>query len=204
MDKIQAVLEKYLPFGTSGIITEWIYDYRIHLHIKRNRRTKTGDYRAPSKDDPRHRISINHNLNPYSFLITLVHEIAHRVVWEKYGRKILPHGNEWKKEFKQLMQSFLTQKVFPEILLITVVQYLENPAASSNADAQLVRVLRQYDPDSQSLILEDLEQGALFTLGDGRVFRKGELRRKRFCCVCITNKKTYLVNGIAQVFPVNQ
>jgi hypothetical protein len=48
--------------------------------------------------------------------MTLIHEIAHLVAFEKYGRNIKPHGQEWKHTFQQLMvpysrdlsQSFIT------------------------------------------------------------------------------------------------
>lgn len=203
MDKIQEVLERYLPAGTANIITDWIYDYRVHLHIKRNRRTKSGDYRPPSGEHPKHRISINHNLNPYAFLITMVHELAHRVVWEKYSGKASPHGNEWKNEFKKMMHGFLIAKVFPEELHLAVAIYMENPWASSSGDAELVRVLRKFDKNNSSdVLLEDLEEGRLFSIGDNRVFKKGKLQRKRFYCECISNHRIYLVNGIAQVLPI--
>jgi predicted SprT family Zn-dependent metalloprotease len=36
-------------------------------------------------------------------LITLIHEISHLVAFEKFGRNIKPHGNEWKYSFQRLM-----------------------------------------------------------------------------------------------------
>jgi predicted SprT family Zn-dependent metalloprotease len=43
----------------------------------------------------KHEITVNSNLNKYKFLITLIHEISHLVAFEKFGRNIKPHGNEW-------------------------------------------------------------------------------------------------------------
>lgn len=203
MDKILAVLEKYLPGGTARAITDLIVEYRIHLHIKRDRRSKAGDYRAPIPDDPRHRISINYNLNPYAFLITLVHELAHRTAFEKYGRTSSPHGKGWKLEFQRLMQPFLNNGTFPPDLLPAVRNYMSNPMASSGSDMDLVKALRNYDTRSTGMcLLEELPAGSLFTLGDDRIFRKGELQRKRYMCNCVTNRKNYLVHAIAEVFPV--
>jgi len=205
MDKIRTILDRYLPPGKSELLIDWIVTYRIHLHIKRDRRSKAGDYRAPTPDDPTHRISINYNLNPYAFLITLVHEFAHRTAFEKYGRKASPHGKEWKSEFQRLMVPFLADDTFPEGLHAAVNGYMRNPKASSGGDMALVKALRLYDTDLQEgLFLEELPEGALFNLGDVRVFRKGELQRKRFLCKCISNKKSYLVHAIAQVFPVEE
>ena len=47
------------------------------------------------------------NLNPYRFLMTLVHEVAHLVAFQKYGRAIKPHGKEWKFTFQTLMLPFI-------------------------------------------------------------------------------------------------
>jgi len=205
MDRIRSVLERYVPPGTAGALAELIVEYHIHLHIKRNRRTKAGDYRAPSSADPKHRITINYNLNPYAFLITLVHELAHRTAFEKYGRQTAPHGIEWKREFHQLMQAFVVGQVFPEKLRLALIKYLKNPAASTGGDKNLAKILREYDPESpDEMLLDDLPEGALFTLGEKRIFRKGELRRTRYLCPCLTNKRNYLVDGMAQVYPVEE
>jgi SprT protein len=205
MDKIRSVLEGYLPQGAAETMAEWIVEYRIHLHIKRDRRTKAGDYRAPTAQDPKHRISINYNLNPYAFLITLVHEIAHRTAFEKYSRNISPHGKEWKMEIHRLMQPFLAGNVFPEEIKGALIKYLKNPAASTGGDKQLAKLLHQYDPEKpDEILLENLPEDTLFNLGDKRVFRKGALRRTRYLCFCLTNKRNYLVDGIAQVYPIEE
>jgi SprT protein len=205
MDNIRSVLERYLPPGTAELFTDWVYEYRIHLHITRDRRSKCGDYRAPTHDDPRHRISINHNLNPYAFLLTLAHEIAHLAVREKYSPRVKPHGEEWKKEFRRFMYPFLAGNTFPPELRIVVIRHMEKAWASSGTDLSLSRALRKYDREEEKNIVfvEDLEPGTLFRIGDTRVFRKGELLRKRYRCECITNRKIYLVNGNAQVFTIN-
>ena len=49
-------------------------------------------------------ISINNNLNPYSFLITLTHELAHAFVYRNYKNTRDPHGKKW-----QLMFNVTTQ-----------------------------------------------------------------------------------------------
>jgi predicted SprT family Zn-dependent metalloprotease len=47
--------------------------------------------------------------------MTLIHEIAHLVAFEKYGRNIKPHGQEWKHTFQQLMVPYIHQKFIPII-----------------------------------------------------------------------------------------
>ena len=59
-------------------------------------------------------IKINRDLNQYSFLITLVHELAHASIWIKFGRRVKPHGDEWKSEFQRMMLPFLNPDFFPE------------------------------------------------------------------------------------------
>ena len=39
-----------------------------------------------------HRISVNGNLNKYSFLITLIHELAHLLTFTQYKNRVDPHG----------------------------------------------------------------------------------------------------------------
>jgi SprT protein len=206
MDRIRQVLERYLPPGTEDVFAGWIRDYRIHLRITRNRRSKAGDYRAPTPEDPRHRISINHDLNPYAFLITLAHELAHRVVREKYPPRTMPHGPEWKREFRELMLPFLSGNTFPQELRAVVSRHLTKISASSGSDLALSRALRKYNPPERqaAVMVEEIEYGTLFSLGDKRIFRKGHRIRKRYHCECVTNHKIYLVNGNAEAIMLNQ
>lgn len=203
IEKVRAVLERYLPPGTAERLSAWVVEYRIHLHIRRDRRSKAGDYRGPVPGDPKHRISINYNLNPYAFLITLVHEFAHRTTFEKYGPRVNPHGAEWKAEFQRLMKPFLTTDVFPEDVLAALCHYMANPKASTAGDNRLVRVLHHYDRhEEKGVLLEELPSGSLFKTGGGKVFRKGELQRKRYLCQCLSNKRMYLVPAISEVIPL--
>lgn len=191
------VLRKYIPEAAVERIADWIILYGVHLKITRDRSTKLGDFR-PSNSARGHHISVNHNLNPYAFLITLVHEFAHLETWVRHGRNVRPHGTEWKQHFKTLMQPFLHPSVFPSQVLPVVTGYLHNPAASSCTDEQLIRVLRQFD-DEPALLLADIPDQALFRLKTGRVFRKGQQRRKYFHCIEQESNRPYLVSPLAEV-----
>ena len=96
--------------------------------------------------DGRHQITVNSSLNTYRFLITLIHEIAHLVAFEKYGRYIKPHGIEWKRTFQQLMLPYINPEVFPSKLLPVIAHHFKNPRASSDTDEKLAYALKQYDP----------------------------------------------------------
>ena len=75
-------IANFLPEDCAEYVIEYLQTYSVHLTVTRKRVTVLGDYRAKHKDLP-HRISVNGNLNRYSFLITLLHEIAHLLTFEK-------------------------------------------------------------------------------------------------------------------------
>ena len=68
-------LEQFLPSGTGEAVLHYLHEYKVHLTIARERKSILGDYRHRTHQQ-NHRISVNGNLNPYAFLVTLLHEIA--------------------------------------------------------------------------------------------------------------------------------
>ncbi|MGD1981060.1 MAG: SprT-like domain-containing protein, partial [Flavobacteriaceae bacterium] len=72
----------------------------VPVIITKKRVTKHGDFRR--KKNGEIAITINHTLNPYRFLITLIHELAHYQVYKTNGFNIKPHGEEWKNSFRML------------------------------------------------------------------------------------------------------
>ena len=197
MDKIN-VLAQYLPAAAAPIISKWIDYFQCEFKISKSRATKLGDYRHPFKDNG-HKISVNNNLNQYAFLVTTVHEFAHLLTWNEYKNKVKPHGAEWKNNFKRMMKPFFELNIFPSDVHQGILNYLNNPAASSCTDLHLARVLKKYDLDLNTTRIEELPMHSVFTLKDGRKFKKGERIRKRYKCVCLTNGNTYLFNPLAEV-----
>lgn len=171
------ILQQYVPPHTAEPLLECINYHNAALKISRARSTKLGDYRPPAQGKP-HRITVNHNLNKYGFLVTLVHEIAHMTNWVKHQNRVKPHGPEWKQEFQRLMAPFLAPHTFPPDVLAAVRSYMQNPAASSCADPTLMRTLRTYDSGPAPLYLEELPPNALFTINKKKIFRKGPQLRK--------------------------
>ena len=110
-ERNEVILKKYIPETAVALIAKWIVDYDFKLKIKKERSTKLGDYRSPFNGS-NHQVTVNFNLNKYAFLVTLVHEIAHLTTFNKYKNSVLPHGAEWKQEFKKLMQPFLNSDVY--------------------------------------------------------------------------------------------
>ncbi|PCH97427.1 MAG: sprT domain-containing protein [Bacteroidetes bacterium] len=149
-----------------------------------------------------HRISINENLNEYSFLLTLIHEVSHLIVWEAFKRKFKPHGTEWKRVFQEQMNIINALNLFPEDLAEAIRASMKNPKASAHADKSLAIALRKYDSPSKSVFLDELDYDTVFMISKGRTFLKGEKQRTRYKCKELTSGKSYLFSPLAEVMPV--
>ena len=193
------LLNSYLPDGAFDAVAAYIRQYKVHLTITRERQTVLGNYRNKHLNR-NHRISVNGNLNSYSFLITLLHELGHLVTYEKYGNRIPAHGAQWKNEYGQILAGFLQKKIFPPDIEKELLVTLRNPAASSCAEASLLRVLRKYDPHKPGIfLLEELPEKSFFRVKNGRIFSKGNKVRKRFLCQEVLSKKMFLFSPVAEV-----
>lgn len=192
-------LAQYLPPHTYEPVLAYLVQYKVHLTVARERKSILGDYRHRTHAQ-NHRISVNGNLNVYSFLITLLHELAHLLTFEQWGNRVQAHGKEWKATFGQLLDQFIRKEVFPTDIKTALLRSLHNPAASSCADVELLRVLRGYDPKEEGMVfVEAVQEGVLFQTTDGRVFRKGPKVRKRFKCEEVATKKLYLFSPVYEV-----
>jgi SprT protein len=192
-------LQHYLPEGSAPLVMQLLEQYKVHLTITRERKTVMGDYRH-AVDNTTHRISVNGNLNKYSFLITLVHELAHLVTFIDYGHRVSPHGKEWKHLYRLLLIQFLQLQLFPADIVAAIQSSLHNLPASSCADERLMRVMRKYDQKKEGVLLvEELPDGSLFAIDGGKIFKKGKQLRKRIQCVELKTGKLYLFSPIYEV-----
>lgn len=196
--KNSEILKKYIPEPCVQLIAAWIIDLDFKLKIKKERSTRLGDYTSP-RNGLNHVITVNYNLNKYAFLITLVHEIAHLVTYNEYKNTVSPHGIEWKKNFQKLIQPFLTTDIFPIEVFSSLRRYMQNPAASSCTDVQLLKTLKLHDEETGTVFLEYLPFNAHFLYNGSRVFIKGEKIRKRFKCKEIASGLVYLFNPLTEV-----
>lgn len=192
-------LQSYLPEGSYEGVLYYLQHYKVHLTVTRSRSTILGDYRH-SHAGQNHRISVNGSLNKYAFLITLLHELAHLFTYERFGHRVMPHGNEWKNEFSKILVQFILQKVFPADIEKALLRTLQNPAASSCADEKLLRILYRYDVKKEGMVLvEQVTEGGLFSIKGGRVFKRGEKIRKRYKCTEVKTGKQYLFSPVYEV-----
>ncbi|MDP4291940.1 MAG: sprT domain-containing protein [Bacteroidota bacterium] len=193
-------LKGRIPDPALAYVNDKLDEHKVRLLITRNRKSKSGDYRAPFKQYG-HRISINGSLNPYAFLIVFLHEVAHLEVWKKYRNNVMPHGKEWQSTFNLLATPVMNEKVFPKDLLTELVPFFKKPPASSSGAHPLVRALRRYDQNHEnSITLEEIPIGTEFRLSDGRVFIKELKQRTRYKCFCLKNKRYYLISAVVEVF----
>lgn len=200
MSVVPTSLAGRIPEPALAYVTHKLAEHSVRLLITRNRKSKSGDYRAPFHQLG-HRISINGTLNPYAFLIVFLHEVAHLEVWNKHHNSVMPHGVEWQTTFTRLASPLINESVFPKELLPELITFFKRPPASSSGALPLARALRRYDVDAENILtLEEIPMGTSFALSDGRKFVKELKQRTRFKCFCLNNKRYYLVSPVVEVF----
>jgi SprT protein len=190
------LLRKYIPSAAWPVVLTWLRNNPIQVRISRPRQTKLGDYRSASRTQP-HRVSVNADLNPYAFLVTLVHEFAHYSTFVTTRRWTSPHGPAWKSEYARLMRPFLSPEVFPRDVLQALERHLVDAPASSCTDQNLMRVLMNHDTVPRQL-LEELPDRSVFRFNE-RVFVKGPQLRKRYKCHCLNDRRNYIIDPLAEV-----
>ena len=193
----------HVPTLASAYCEELYHLHTFDFFLSKPRRTRLGDFTVRPGFTPR--ITINVNLNPYNFLITYLHEVAHCVVHYKYKgrsrRRVAPHGAEWKHEFRLLLLPVMNESIFPEDVLAPLLRYSENPAASTGGDQILFNVLRKYDDEHANagrIALFQLNEGTSFVF-QNRTFTRGTLRRTRVLCTDKASQRLYTIPAHALV-----
>ena len=196
--KFKQILSKYLPYDFVPYISELIMQSDVKFKIVAPRRTKLGDFKASGDKSNKSQITINGDLNPYAFLITTLHELAHLYTYNKYKYNVRPHGKEWKKEFSILLNPILIHDALPNELKIALEKSIQNLKASSCSDIHLSRALKKYDPSKRTVTLEELDENTRFAINK-KTYLKGKLRRTRYLCKEMSSGKSYLIHALAEV-----
>ena len=195
-DRVLHILQSHVPAPALGYCLELWKASPFELKITRSRQTKVGDF--TSRNTKAHpRITLNNDLNPYLFLMTYVHEVAHLRVYLTHGSRVDPHGVQWRTTFTDLMIPLLWEEIFPDEILHELRRHMINPKASSYADAHLTEVFRRFDKNP-AVTLSQVPEGSIFKL-QGRWFKKGKLRRTRVLCRELQSRRDYLVPADAVV-----
>lgn len=202
-DSLIKILNAHVPETSIGYCIQLWEESPFSLHVLRPRLSKLGDFRF-RKDRKIQTITLNQDLNPYQFLLTFIHEVAHLRIFQRLGPNHAPHGKEWKSKFKELMIPILHDQIFPQDILVPLRIHLQNPSASSTRDLFLMKEMSKYDlakkGDIGKVFLTDLMPGNCFLLA-GKKFRKGETRRTRVLCEEIPSGKKFLISKLAKVTP---
>lgn len=197
-DRYERILQRYLPEPFVEMVIDLLMKHTVQFKIVKPRKTKLGDFRAENPHG-KAQITINGNLNPYSFLVTTLHEFAHLTNYLEHGRRVAPHGKEWKLHYTRMLLPVIDHPETPEVLRMALLRSTTNMKASSCTDQQLQRTLLTFDSRNDNLLtLEKLPKNCIFTL-NGRTFHKGILRRTRYLCTDVHSKRQYLVSALAHV-----
>lgn len=189
-------LERHLPTDKAKNILVYLEKANCSFRITKPRKTKRGDFRQNGSQIS---ISVNHDTNTYRFLFTLVHEIAHLKTFLEYRNKVKPHGDEWKRNFRDLFATLLIEEEFrkdSEIFHVINAE-LVNPKACSGVNVKVERAFAKYD-EKQGVYLEEIDVGRKFVFRDQK-YIKLENRRSRVMCLNEGNNRKYTINKAALV-----
>lgn len=194
----------YMPEGAIIMVKNWFEMYVIKLTITKGRKTILGNYLHPHPGHPHHAITINGNQNKYSFLLTLLHELAHLEAFVRFKNTVAPHGKEWQSLYRNIMIDYLGKNIFPDELERAIALSLKKVKAGSCSDPSLHKALSAYDEDTIAGLeyIDDLPINSYFVTKDGRVFQTLAKRRTRFLCKDIATSKNYYIAGVLKVKPI--
>ncbi|RZJ51213.1 MAG: transcription elongation protein SprT [Chryseobacterium sp.] len=187
-------LEKYLPQNTLDHLRNWFSNHSIHIKITRNRNSKLGDYRKLR--DQSHEITINSTLQPQLFFFVLTHELAHLIAFEKYGRRISPHGSEWKITFGIMLLESL--EVYEDDLKPIIIKFSKSPKATFMASPDLVKYFHIDNHEDDEIFVETLTKGDHFMYRKDKYLLEG-LIKKNYLCVNLSTGRKYSFKPLARV-----
>ena len=97
------------------------------------------------------------------------------------------------------MLPYLRPEIFPNKLLPFLAIHFKNQKASSDTDTNLSLALKEYDAPNDKNYVFEIPLGSRFRLYNGKIFKRGLRRVKRFECIEISTGKVYLFNPNAEV-----
>jgi hypothetical protein len=194
------LLLEYLPERSFELITEWLGQYHVSLIISRKRNTKMGDYRPPIKRNY-HRISVNGDLHPAAFLVTLIHELAHLFIWERYQHRVKPHGVEWKDQFRFMLSEAAGKGVFEREIKEIIQGFIAGSISYRTFNLRFEKKIHEINTGEKEYLLGDIPVNSKFSIYNGRTFIKNEKLRTRFRCRDVKTGKYYLISPLTKVTP---
>ena len=179
-----------------NIFQKIIDEHPVIISISGERKSKHGDFRS-FNSKRKDRISVNGSLSQDAFMITLIHELAHKITWDKFKHKVQPHGKEWKLNMFLLFKSFINQNLFSEEVERAIKIYQHDWKAVGSRMPQLYLAL---NPHLESLkLLKDLDIDTRFSTENGRQFVKKKQLRSYCLCICCKTGDLYKIHQLATV-----
>jgi hypothetical protein len=205
------VFDQFIPPPATEYARQLHVHYPFRFRVVPPRRSRFGDFRVLPGGQVQ--ITVNADLSPPAFLLTYVHEMAHRLVYQQYTEQIKakptirkrppapkPHGPEWQQTFQQLMTPLLTEAVFPSEILAPLRRYMSHPGATLSRHPELARLLRPVVNAGPLPVLGQLVEGQVFRLGK-KSFVRGKQRRSRIVCEEVATGRRYAILAEAPVEP---
>jgi hypothetical protein len=116
----------------------------------------------------------------------LTHELAHMIAFEKYGRRISPHGNEWKETFRNMLLESL--EIYDEDLKPIIVKFSKSPKANFMASPDLVRYFHTEKQDDSLLFYRTASKRRIFLYRNEKYLLEGLIKKTIFV-------RTWLLEG---------
>jgi SprT protein len=196
-------LEDFIPKGSFEKVLPYLKKYGIQLTVTKQRKSILGNYKVDMRDKV-NRISVNGNLNEYSFLITLIHEIAHCICFNNYGARAIPHGKEWQNIYTTLLDEFVQENIFPDNLLPALHKHILAPKASCS-DIELEKALDIYDEQQDgSVYLDSIPFESYFIAQNDKWYKVKEKRRTRYLCEEKETGRLFLFSAHYKVIPIKK
>ncbi|MEE2787136.1 MAG: SprT-like domain-containing protein [Myxococcota bacterium] len=189
-------LSPFLPGGTLTLFEAWLCPFHFRIIVTRPRQSKLGDFRMGPGEE-RSVITINGDLEPHQFALTLTHEIAHLMTFAEHGYRIRPHGPEWKRCFGYLLRQLAAIETLPLKFRRALRRHAIRPKSASVLDPELYRIILELQ-GVEGQCLDHVPIGAEFVFR-GLRFRKLSTARSRCECRELTSGQLYRISRMALI-----
>ena len=193
------MLTEWLPAGSGQLVSIWLDKHPVKILLSKPRQTKLGDFRPPRKNLPA-RISINIDLHPVEFLLTLAHELAHAENWQLNGRRVKPHGKEWKNVYREKLKQVIDSGILDEKYKDAIWSCYFRSNKLTTSSCPDLRLLIDNEKEGSNVIrLDDIPRGSRFVTPNGKTFIKGNKLRTRYKCREAQTLRIYTVHPMTEI-----
>lgn len=190
-------LDKKLSHIQINHLKNWLKEDNVIIKVSKKRNSKLGDFRVNKNN---FQISVNYDLAPELFFLTLTHEIAHLKCYKAFKNKIKPHGKEWKNMFSYLIEDSIN--TYSADFQTILKSFKKNPKANYYSFAPMVIYFDKIN-GKEITYLKDIAENDSFFLR-GKIFVKKRKRKIKYLCTEIATGRNYLIHALATVEKLNE